>query len=102
MTKFTKEDLKTLEKLARIHLEEAGEERVLSNLKDILNYMEMLQEVDTEKTPPLTHVIKNMKAPLVEDEISDHLDTEAFLKGAPSRVGAFLKVPAVIEDKEEV
>lgn len=64
--------------------------------------MDMLNEVDTESTPPLTHVVKGMKARLAEDVVSEHLDTEQFLKGAPARIGAFLKVPVVIEDKEEI
>lgn len=102
MTTFTKEDLKSLEKLARIHLSKEQEGKVLGNIKSILDYMKMLDEVATDDTPALTHPIKGMKAPLAEDEISDHLDTEEFLNQAPSRVGAFLKVPAVIEDKEEV
>lgn len=61
----------------------------------------MLDEVDTENVKPLTHVIKTMKAPLAEDEISDKLDTEKFLQNSPGKVGAFLKVPVVIEDKED-
>jgi Asp-tRNA(Asn)/Glu-tRNA(Gln) amidotransferase C subunit len=47
-------------------------------------------------------VIKEMKAPLGKDEVSEHLPAEKFLRGAPARVGGFLKVPVVIEDKEDV
>ncbi len=64
--------------------------------------MDMLDEVDTSSTPPLTHVVSGMKARLAEDTIEDKLPTEEFLAGAPDKVGTFLKVPAVIEDKGEI
>lgn len=102
MTKFTKEDLDSLQKLAKIQLSTEEEKTVLGNIKDILHYMEMLDEVDTSNTLPCTYVTKGMKAPLAEDEVSDHLKTEEFLDRAPARVGSFLRVPAVIEDKEEI
>jgi len=102
MSSFKKQDLKLLEKLSRLQLDEAREEGLLENLQKILGYMEMLQEADTENTPPLTHVIQSMNAPCREDEIKDKFETESFLEGAPDKVGAFLKVPVVIEDKEEL
>lgn len=102
MSKFNSEDLKALEKLARLKLDSNREVALTENIQKILGYMELLNEVDTHDTLPLTHVIKGMKAPLGKDEVSEHLPAETFLKGAPARVGGFLKVPVVIEDKEDV
>ena len=102
MSTFNKDDLSSLQKLSRIKLSSEKESHVLDNIKKILDFMDMLNEVDTSSTPPLTHVVRGMKAPLAEDIVTDHLPAEEFLKNAPDRVGAFLKVPVVLEDKEEV
>jgi aspartyl-tRNA(Asn)/glutamyl-tRNA(Gln) amidotransferase subunit C len=102
MSTFNKDDLTSLQKLSRIKLSSEKEGEVLENIKKILDFMDMLNEVNTESTAPLTHVVKGMKARLADDIISEHLEAEVFLKGAPDRVGAFLKVPVVIEDKEEI
>jgi aspartyl-tRNA(Asn)/glutamyl-tRNA(Gln) amidotransferase subunit C len=101
MSTFNQEDLSKLQKLSRLKLDAGREEHLLENIQKILDYMDMLDEVDTSDTPPLTHVITDMKAPLVEDKISDKLDTQEFLRQAPKKVGNFLKVPVVIEGKEE-
>lgn len=102
MSGFNKEDLIALQKLSRMQLASDKEAKFTENIQKILEYMEMLNEVDTKETLPLTHIIKDMKAPLAEDEISDHFATEKFLKSCPEKVGSFLKVPVVIEDKEEM
>ena len=101
MSTFNKEDLKVLQKLSRISLPAHKEDGFTDNILKILNYIEMLEEVDTENVKPLTHVVKGMKAPLAEDEITERLNTEKFLQNAPEKVGSFLKVPVVIEDKED-
>ena len=102
MSNFSKDDLKALQKLSKIKISPDKEEIVLGNIKKILDYMDMLEEVDTSSTPPLTHVVPGMKARLAEDEICDKLSTEEFLQNAPDKVGTFLKVPAVMEDKGEI
>jgi aspartyl-tRNA(Asn)/glutamyl-tRNA(Gln) amidotransferase subunit C len=100
MSTFKEEDLLFLESLARIHVSVKDKDRLIENLNRILSFVEMLHEVDTEKTPPLTHIIKGMKAKLDEDEVGAILPTEEFLKNAPDRIGGFLKVPVVIEEKD--
>lgn len=101
MTEFTKEDLRSLEKLSRIALNPEMEEKITDNIQNILDYMDMLQEVDTKHTKPLTHPIESMHTPLREDVIVDNLPTKEFLENAPQSVGSFVKVPVVIEGKEE-
>ena len=102
MSTFKTEDLILLEKLARIRISSKDEPRLIANINKILSFVEMLHEVDTENTPPLTHVIKGMKAKLGVDEVQDILPTEEFLNNAPDRIGGFLKVPVVIEGKEDL
>ncbi len=102
MSTFKTEDLILLERLAKIRISSKDEPRLIENINKILSFVEMLHEVDTENTPPLTHVIKGMKAKLAQDEIKDLLPTEEFLSNAPDRIGGFLKVPVVIEGKEDI
>jgi aspartyl-tRNA(Asn)/glutamyl-tRNA(Gln) amidotransferase subunit C len=102
MCTFNKEDLKVLQKLSRISLPAEKEDGFAENILKILNFIEMLDEVDTKDTKPLTHVIKEISAPLAEDIISQKLPLEKFLQNCPEKVGSFLKVPLVIEDKEDI
>jgi aspartyl-tRNA(Asn)/glutamyl-tRNA(Gln) amidotransferase subunit C len=102
MSTFKTEDLIALENLAKIRILPKNTDRLVENINKILSFVEMLHEVDTENTPPLTHVIKGMKAKLAADVVKDNLPTEEFLNNAPSRIGSFLKVPVVIEGKEDV
>ena len=97
---FNKEDLISLEKLSRINLSKEQEEKFLSQTSKILDYMKLLDEIDTNNIEPLTHVIENMETLLAEDEITDHLPREQFLENTPSSVGGFLKVPAVLDNEE--
>jgi len=46
--------LKYLAQLSRIKLEEKEEKKFLKNLREILNYFELLKEVDTEHIEPLS------------------------------------------------
>jgi len=99
MTKFDKEQLKTLGKLSRIPLSSEEEALLLSNLTKILSYVDKLNEIDTEKTPPCSHVIQNTSAPLRDDEPQRLIPREEFLKNAPDHIGGMIKVPKVIKDQ---
>ena len=92
--------LRKLEKLCRIRLTESEEKKFLNNLENILAYVDMLDEVDTEGVEPCNHVIDDVVAPLREDEPIRLLDRDVFLRGTPEHIGSFLKVPKVIKEEQ--
>lgn len=99
MTDFTQEELETLETLARIRLSPNERAAFTANLKNVLEYVQVLQQADTENVPPCSHVIPNTYAPLREDVVEDQLTKDEFLKNAPDHVGGLLKVPPILQDE---
>ena len=98
MSKFEKENLKNLEKLCRIRCSEEEEEKLLVGLKQIIEYIDLLNEVDTKNTPTCQHVLQNAKhTPLREDTVANTLSTEEFLSAAPDQIGGMVKVPPVLK-----
>lgn len=96
---FDRDQLKNLEKLARIRLSPEEEEKFLTSLKNILAHIEQLKEVNTEGVEPCSHVIEHVQAPLREDEPERLIPREEFLKNAPDHVGGMIKVPKVMKDE---
>ncbi len=99
MAKLDRESLQKLTKLCRIDVTEEESEALLSDLQSILNYVEKLQEVDTENVKPLNHVLSDMSNVFREDEIGESLSREDFLSNAPDQIGGMIRVPPVIKKK---
>jgi aspartyl-tRNA(Asn)/glutamyl-tRNA(Gln) amidotransferase subunit C len=92
-----KETIKQLTRLCRIDCTEQEQEALLEDLKKILNYIEQLQQIDTENVPPCNHVLENMANVMREDVVGKVLDRETFLSNASSHIGGMIRVPPVIK-----
>lgn len=90
-------DVAHLAHLCRIKLSPAEEEKTSANLKNILTYVSLLEELDTKNVAPCVHVLENTKGFLREDKEGPCLNREDFLKNAPDHVGSMVKVPPVIQ-----
>lgn len=93
---ITKEDVKYISALARIHLEDKEVGKLTSNLEDILRYVDQLKKLDVSQVQPTSHVLplKNVYRP---DEVKPSLgQKEALTIAVQQHDGAF-KVPQVIE-----
>ncbi len=97
MAELTKETIKYLSQLSRIHCTDEEAESLLKDLRRILDYVEHLNELDTEDVPACSHVIAGMANVMREDEIGETLPTEKFLANSPEHVGGMVKVPTVIQ-----
>lgn len=93
---ITKEDVKYIAALARIHLKDPEVERITTNLEDILHYVDQLKELDVSQVPPTSHVLplKNVYRP---DEVRPSLDQKEALGIAVQQHNGAFKVPQVIE-----
>lgn len=88
--------VKKIANLARIRITEEEAVSYEKELNSILNWVEQLNEVDTDNVEPLRSVIQN-PLPLREDKVTDGGMQEAVLKNAPvSKYGCFV-VPKVVE-----
>ncbi len=93
--KISVDEVKYVAKLARLNLSEKEVEAMTSQLDSILNYVDKLNELDTEHVKPTTHAIEVQNA-FREDEVRDSLGQEASLQNAPRQNGEAFVVPKVI------
>ena len=86
-------------KLARIELSEEQVSEIASQLTGILNHIDQLEGVDTEKVEPLTHPhdLRNVDS---DDDLVSSLRREHVLQNAPKQDGEFYRVPAVIKNAD--
>jgi aspartyl-tRNA(Asn)/glutamyl-tRNA(Gln) amidotransferase subunit C len=82
--------------LARIRLSEAELEPLASELSQILNWVEQLNEIDTGTVAPMASVAAS-GLPMREDRVTDGNCREAVLGNAPRSTRGFFAVPKVIE-----
>ena len=82
--------------LARLDFEPQAEQAMLDSMREILDWVAHLDEVDTAGIEPLTHLSHAVNA-LREDRVGEHLSREQGLRNAPRHDGEFLRVPKVLE-----
>ena len=97
MAKIDRKTIQNLTKLCRIECTEAEQESLTQDLQNILQYIELLQELDTENVKPCDHVLEGIVNVTREDAVGETLPREAFLANAPSQVGGMIRVPTVIK-----
>ena len=96
--KLTQADVLKVAKLARIELTEAEVEKFRTQLSAVLDYVEQLQEVDTEGIEP-TAQVTGLQNRFRKDEVTDCPadEREAALRQAPELLANLVKVKAVFE-----
>ena len=90
-------DVDYLADLSRIYLSDEEKLVVATSINKILNYMTLVEEVDTTDIAPCTHVLETLSNVMRDDIPSLPMDRELFLKNAPDTVGGMIKVPPVIQ-----
>ncbi len=93
---LTLDEVRHVARLARLRLTEAELEAMRQELSSILEYVDVLQEVDVTGVVPTAQVtdVVNVVRP---DEVRPSLPVEEALAGAPHREGDFFKVKPVFE-----
>ena len=91
-----KDTVKHIAKLARISLDEKKINSLSKDLSSIMKFIEKLNELNTDKTTPLTSII-NASLRTREDEVKDGKIRNQILKNSPQKNEEFFVVPKVIE-----
>jgi len=91
-----KDTVKHISKLARISLDENKVESLSKDLTSIMKFIENLNELNTDKTAPLTSII-NASLKSRKDEVKDGKIRDQILKNSPEKNDEFFVVPKVIE-----
>ena len=80
--------------LARLDLTNEETEMFISQFKDILDYVSILNEVDTENVAP-AYLSSANKSVTREDEIEPSVPTKEFLSNAPQSKNNYIVIPRV-------
>jgi aspartyl-tRNA(Asn)/glutamyl-tRNA(Gln) amidotransferase subunit C len=83
-------------RLARIAEPEDRLEPLAKELTGIINWIEQLNEVDTDGVEPMTSAVA-VAMPMREDVVTDGGDASVILSNAPKSVDGFFVVPKVVE-----
>ena len=83
-------------RLARIAVTDDEAKALESELSAILDWVEQLQEVDTEGVEPMTSVV-HMDMKKRDDEVNDGGIAEDIVGNAPMKDNHFFMVPKVVE-----
>ena len=94
--KITKEEVLYVANLARLDLDEASIDKFAGQIGNILEYIELLNQVDTQDVKPTSHAIELTNA-FRDDEEKEHLDRDQVLANAPQKENGSFIVPKVIE-----
>lgn len=94
--KINKAEVEYIANLARISLDDSEVKRLKKELSSILNYMDLLNEVDTTDVEPTVHT-RTITNALRPDELRESQNKQDALVNAPTRQNDFFVVPKVIE-----
>ncbi len=94
--KIDKNTTLKIAKLSRIKLEDSEIEELSAELSSILDWVEQLNEVNTDKIEPLSNVSKS-KLPLREDMQTNEDKSNDVLSNAPEKLENYYVVPKVVE-----
>jgi aspartyl-tRNA(Asn)/glutamyl-tRNA(Gln) amidotransferase subunit C len=110
--KVTEKDVTYVADLANLELTENERERMLRDLNSILDYIDLLNQLDTKDVPPMAQVsdrygvdqskqgserFKYATREDIHEGLRKSLPHDVALQNAPESDGTFFKVPKVIE-----
>ena len=93
---LTKKDVEYVARLARLELSADEVETYTGQLGAILEYAEMLNQLDTDSVEPTTHVLP-LNNVLRRDEVVPSMDRDKILENAPDKAKGCFRVPRILE-----
>ena len=94
--KIDKNTINKIARLSRIKLDDKESEDYINDLNSILDWVEQLNEVNTENVEPLSNISSSI-LPKREDVSKDTNSSEEILENAPDKLQGFFAVPKVVE-----
>ena len=94
--KIDKNTINKIARLSRIKLDDKESEDYIKDLNSILDWVEQLNEVNTENVQPLSNISSSI-LPKREDVSKDTNSSDEILENAPDKLEGFFAVPKVVE-----
>jgi len=88
--------IKHISKLSRISVDEKKAEKLAGDLNSIFNFIEKLNELNTDNVEPLTSVAETTLK-FRSDEVNNQNIREQIIKNSPEDNEDFFVVPKVVE-----
>lgn len=94
--RITRDDVRHLASLSRLHFSEAEEQSMVGDLSRILDYVDQLQAVDTDGVEPTIHgaPVRSVVRP---DVAMARITRAEALRSSSGASDAFVRVPKVID-----
>lgn len=94
--KITAETVEHIAHLARLNFEGEQKEAILTDLNNIVSFMDKLSEVETEGVEPLIFMTEGFDH-LREDEVQLTISQKEALKNAPKKDSDYFRIPKVLD-----
>jgi aspartyl-tRNA(Asn)/glutamyl-tRNA(Gln) amidotransferase subunit C len=94
---LTSADVRKVASLARLKVSDADVESLLGDLTAILDYVDVLNEVDTTNVVPMVHAVE-LHNVLRADVLIESLPRDDALRNAPRTDGSHFLVPTIIDE----
>ena len=94
---ISKKDVQHIAKLARMELGDKETEKFQKDLSSILDYFELLKEVNTDKVNPTFHPSEIKENVMREDIAKPDNIADELIKQAPSKKERYIKVRAIFK-----
>ena len=92
---LTRDDVVKVAMLARLKLSDAELQTFTTQLSQVLDYVDILAEVDTDDVEPMAHAAE-LRNVFRDDELGESLARDAALTNAPKSDGKFFLVPQIL------
>ena len=93
--KITKEIVESVANLSRIKLDEAATLKMQTELGAVIDYMEILNSLDTKEIEAMSHII-SLNNVMRDDLIKPSFDRQELLSNAPDHTDETFVVPKTV------
>lgn len=93
---LSEDDIRKVAELARLNLSEEEVAELRPQLSKLIDYVAVLDEVDTAEVEPMVHAIEQTNV-FRDDVPTDPLPRDVALANAPKTDGKYFLVPPIIE-----
>ncbi len=98
--KISEQEVRKIAELSRLSLSNDELKKRTEDMNNILNYMDTLNEIDTDNVEELYNV-NDMSNPLRDDTFEQSLDKKDVLKNSPSSNDDYIEVPLTVKKESQ-
>ena len=98
--KISEQEVRKIAELSRLSLSSDELKKRTEDMNNILNYMDTLNEIDTDNVEELYNV-NDMINPLRDDTFEQSLEKKDVLKNSPSSNDDYIEVPLTVKKESQ-